>query len=535
MNFLCRASTGMILRYKYEKKNILCLCLAVMLLVQCFAFAAAATAAQDPQTQTTETTAAPTTEPPTEPPTEAPTELDITTVPFGSGGVEYGCKSIDAKVALGGSEKLLRSAKGVFVYERNSDTVLYAYNPDQHLAPGSLVQFVSALLVLENCDLDEVITVSTYYINQLPLGVRHMSLRNGEQISVRDLLYSMLVYSANDAAMVLAQHVGGTPDRFISMMNQRVQELGCTDTVIATVSGLDDPNQYSTARDMARILNAAMDNETFREIAGSGYYIVEATNMSEPRELKSPNYLLQDAAISKFYDERVTACKASYTSTAAGASVGFAAETEDLNLICIVIGAARKYGTDSAAPSRYGNFEEAEDLMEHCFGGFHVRRLLYDGQSMVQLEVAGGANDVVAKNRSDIDIVLPTGVGLDDLTLHYAIPGGTVQAPVKAGQELATLQMWYDKCCVGETKLYAMTDVAEAERPGYTIQDGATRSDTDMSQLLIFLGIALAVILVPLALWLGFNALRKSIAIRRAKRLRRKRRDERMKRRRSRR
>ena len=513
-----------------KKKNILCLCLAVMLLVQCFAFAAAATAAQDPEPLTTETTAVP-----TEAPTEASTEMDITTVPFGSGSIEYGCKSIDAKVALGGSEKLLRSARGVFVYERNSDTVLYNYNPDQRLAPGSLVQFVSALLVLENCDLDEVITVSTYYINQLPLGVRHMSLRNGEQISVRDLLYSMLVYSANDAAMVLAQHVGGTPDRFISMMNQRVQELGCTDTVIATVSGLDDPNQYSTARDMARILAAAMENETFREIAGTGCHTVEATNMSEARELKSPNYLLADAGISKFYDERVTACKASYTSTAAGASIGFAAETEELSLICIIIGTTRKYGTDSAAPSRYGNFEEAEDLMEHCFGGFHVRRLLYDGQSIVQLDVAGGDNDVVVMNRSDIDIVLPTGVGMDDLTLRYDIPGGTIQAPVKAGQEVATLQMWHGKCCVGETKLYAMSDVATSDRPGYTIQDGAARSDTDMTQLLIFLGIALAVILVPLSLWLGFNVLRKSIAKRRAKRLRRKRRDERMKRRRTRR
>ena len=522
-----------------KKKNILCAVLAVLLLVQCMVFSAAATASQDPQAQqpqAAETTAPPTEAPtaaPTEPPTEAPTELDLSTVPFGTGGVEYGCKSLDANVALGGSEKLLRSARGVFVYERNSDTVLYTYNPDKHLAPGSLVQFVSAMLVIENCDLDEVVTVSTYYINQLPLGVRHMSLRNGEEITVRDLLYGMLVYSANDAAVVLAQHVGGTPDRFIGQMNQWVQALGCTDTVITTVSGLDDSGQYSTPRDMARILNKAMQNETFRQVAGTGLHMVEATNKSEARELKSPNYLLQDAAISKFYDERVTACKASYTSSAAGASVGFAAETEELSLICIIIGAARQYGADSAAPTRYGNFEEAEELMAHCFDGFHVRRLLYDGQAMTQLDVEGGANDVVVMNRSDIDVVLPTGVTLDDLTLHYSISGGSVQAPVKAGQAVATLQIWKDKCCVGETELYAMSDVAAAEEPGFVIQKGASRSDADLTQLLFFLGVALAVILVPLSLWLAINALRKSIAKRRAKRLHRKYRDERMKRRRT--
>jgi len=342
----------------------------------------------------------------------------------------------------------------------------------------------------------------------------------------------MLIYSANDAAVVLAQQVGDTPERFITMLNQRAQELGCTNTNITTVSGLDDAKQYSTARDMAKILKAAMEHETFREIANTGTYTVPATNKSEARELKSTNYLVQDAGITKFYDERVTACKASYTSSAAGATVAFAAETEELNLICVIIGAARRYGADSAAPTRYGNFEEAEALIKHCFTGFHVRRLLYGGQPIQQLKVEGGANDVVALNRSDIDIVLPTNVGLDDLTLEYHMVGGSIQAPVKQGQELATLQLWYDKCCVGETMLYAMTDVAAAERPGYTIQAGASRSDADLTQLLIFLGVALTVILVPLGLWLGINGLRKALAKRRARKLRRQRRDERMKRRR---
>ena len=517
-----------------KKKNGLCLALALLLALQCFAFAVlAAPAEETPAEQTPSETTAPPTEVTTEPPTEAPTELDISKVPFGTAHVDYGCHSLDAAVALGGSERILSTDKGVFVYETRSDTVLYQSEPDAPLAPGGLVQIVNAMLVLENCDLDEVVTISTYYINQLPLGIRHQSLRNGEEMSVRDLLYCMLVYSANDAAMVLAQHVGGTPERFIGMMNQWVRELGCNDTVITSVSGLDDPDQYSTARDMARILDKAMENETFRQIAGTGSYTVPATNKSEARELLSTNYLLADTAISKFVDERVTAGKASYTSSAAGATIAFGAETDELSLICVIIGTSRRYVEGEL--TRYGNFEEAEDLLEYCFGGFHVRRLLYGGQSMIQLDVDNGANDVVALNRSDIDIVLPTGIGLKDLTLKYEVAGGTLQAPLKAGQEVATLQMWYDKACVGETVLYAMTDVASADAPGYTIQDGATRTDADMAQLLIFLGAALTLIFMPLTLWLLINAIRKSAAKRRARKLRRARRDERMQRRRSRR
>lgn len=504
-----------------KKKNGLCLGLAILLALQCFVFAVGAAPVQE--------TTAPAA---TEPPTEAPTELDISSIPYGIAGVEYGCGTIDAKTALGGSEKLLSTAKGVFVYEVNSDTVLYNYNPDAHLAPGALVQIITAMLVLENCNLDDTVTVSTYYINQLPLGVRHITLRNGEEVTIRDLLYAMLISSANDAAVVLAQQVSESPDRFVKKMNKWVQDLGCTDTNITTVSGLDDSKQYTSPRDMARILREAMKNETFRQIASTGSYTIPATNKSEARELKSANYLIADAAVTKFHDERVTACKASYTSSAAGATVAFAAETEELNVICVIIGAARRYGADSAAPTRYGNFEEAEALIKHCFTGFHVRRLLYGGQPIQQLKVEGGANDVVALNRSDIDIVLPTNVGLDDLTLEYDMVGGYIQAPVKQGQELATLQLWYDKCCVGETMLYAMTDVATADRPGYTIQAGASRSDADLTQLLIFLGVALTVILVPLGLWLGINGLRKALAKRRARKLRRQRRDERMKRRR---
>lgn len=508
-----------------KKKNGLCLALALLLIWQCLSFGVLATEGEGTPSETTADAA----QVPTETETTAPDE--IYEVAFGEASVKFGCRTLEAQRPLGGSEKLLKTSRSVFVYETGSDTVLYSYNPDEHLAPGGLVQIVNALVVLENSSLDEMVTVSTYYINQLPLGVRHVNLRNDEEISVRDLLYCMMLRSANDAAVVLAQHVAGTPEAFIDLMNQRLQEIGCTDTVLTTVSGLDEAGQYTTARDMARVIAAAMEVSAFREIFGTGYYMVEATNKSEARELKSLNYLLDGADVSKFYDERVTGGKASYISSAVGAAIGFTAQTEELDLVCVLMGATRKNNADGTI-SRYGNFEEAGDLLDHCFNKFRVSRMLFKGQSMIQLEVDGGANDVVAVNSSSIDIVLPKGTGLEDLKLQYDVIGGKLTAPVEKNQAIATLQMWCGDSCVGETTLYAMSDVATADDPGYVVQNGASRSDADMAQILMFLGIVLLVIFIPVSIYLIVNHIRKAAAKKRARQLRRQRRDQRMERRR---
>ena len=480
-----------------------------------------------------ETTAPAETEPPTETesPTEAPTvDPDaIPAVPAGAVvGVEYGCQTLDAALPLVRGEKILRSAKGVFVYDRNTETVLYGYHPDQRLAPGGLVQILAALVVVENCRMNDVVTVSSQYISQLPVGVRRQNLQDGEQLTIRDLLHCLMLNSANDAAVVLAQHVSGSPEAFIQAMNDKAQELGCTDTTIKHVSGLDVTGQYTTARDMAKIIDAAMEYEDFRTVFSAGSYTVPVTNKSEPRALTAMNYFLEGASVSKYYDERVTGGKASYTSASAGATIAFTAEDKDLDLICVVIGATRKHNSDSSI-SRYGNFEEAKDLMNYCFGNFTVGQMLYKGQSMFQMKVENGVNDVVAVNESDVRIVLPKDVGFEDLRMVYEVKGGTLIAPLTKGQEIVSVQMWYRGSCVGETTLYAQTAVAHLDDPDFVIQDGAVRSDDDMAQMLLYVGVAFLVIMGIMGVYLGINNIRRAVRRARIRKIRRMRRDARMK------
>ena len=525
------------------------LLLALALLCQCFCFGVLATQTEEPtggseptqsategptgetaETATGETTAEATGET-TEEPTVDPDA--IPEVPEGADVVvDFGCRTLDARLPLIRGEQIQRSARAVFVYETKSGTVLYGHNPDERLAPGGLVQILAAMLVLEHCDLDQVVTVSTYYINQLPIGVRHQSLKNGEQITVRDLLYCLMLTSANDAAVVLAEQVAGSPDAFIEKMNEKARELGCTGTAVKNVSGLDAQGQYTTARDMARILQAALELPDFMPFFSTGTYTVPATNLSEPRELKTLNYLLEGASISRFYDERVTGGKASFTSSAAGATIAFTAANEDMDLLCVVIGATRKYNSDSTI-ARYGNFEEAKEVMDYCFGSLRTSRMLYQGQSMIQMQVENGTNDVVAVNRNDVDIVLPQGVGIKDLKLQYETVGGSLRAPVEAGQEVSKVRMWYRGSCVGETTLYAQTAVAHENDPGFTIQDGAGRFDDDMAKMLLYVGIAALAVCAIVGTVSGVKAARRAAARRRARKLRRQRREARMERRRN--
>ena len=549
-----------------KKIKGLCLVIALVLAAQCLLLGAFATEGETEPTETpteavtetvTEASEAPTeevtgettgeteeatgeateeatgeaTEEATEPPTEAPTvDPDaIPEVPEGMDpGVDFGYSTLEAKLPLAGSNALLRSAKGVFVYETESDTVLYGYNPDKTLAPGGLVQILNALVVLENCDLDEMVTVSTQYINKLvPLGVRHKELKNGEEITVRDLLYCMIMESANDAAVVLAEHTAGDPASFITMMNERAADLGCTDTVITTVSGLDSNGQHTTARDMARILNAAMAQEDFRTIFASTHYTVPATNCHDARELTTLNYMMDDTVVGKFYDSRVTGGKASYTSAKAGAAIAFTAENDDLSLICVVLGATRQYASDGSM-ARYGNFEEAKELMKYCFDNFRVSRMLYKGQSMLQMDVLDGVNDVIAVNKADLDIVLPKEAGINDLRFEYEIPGGKLVAPVEKDQQITELRLWYKGRCVGQTVLYAQNGVASVDDPGFTVQNGAARSDDDMSKLLTYAVLFLVIFLGLSGLYLGINAARRAAAKKRARRKRRQQHDARM-------
>ncbi len=418
--------------------------------------------------------------------------------------VDNGCKTIEAMFPLGGNQRMLKTAQAAFVYEASTDTVIYSYNADIRLFPGSLSKMLTALIGIENGNLDDKITVSTREISQLPVGSITAKLKEGEVVTLEDVLHALILTSANDAALIIAEYVAGNEAAFVEMMNQRAAALGCTNTHFSNCHGLDDPNQYTTARDMTRITREAIKNETFAKIFATMNYDIPPTNRSEKeRELASGNHLMYDRIITKYNDQRVTGGMPSYSSAAAGASIAFTAKSKNMDLIVVIMGATRTFN-DSGNADYYGNFDESLDLMEFTFSGYKINRILYSGQALHQFTVNDGECSVVGTPNVEVNAVLPADATMKNLIMKYSVMDGGISAPLREGERIAGVQLWYGNSCLAAVDLFAMSEVRDRDETGVEIF-GAERDDSDIGGFLSFVGVVCLVVLVGFGLYLAYN------------------------------
>lgn len=157
------------------------------------------------------------------------------------------------------------SSEAAVVMENSTNTILYSKNADEVLFPGSTVKIMTCLLALENTQLTDQVTMTATGVSGVTDGGASISSQVDEVFTVEQCLYAIMVASANDIALQIAEHVGGSVDGFVQQMNARAQELGCTNTVFTNPTGLPDDNQHTTAHDMALIMQAAIQNESFLE------------------------------------------------------------------------------------------------------------------------------------------------------------------------------------------------------------------------------------------------------------------------------
>lgn len=438
--------------------------------------------------------------------------LDTADIPFGSLCIQNGCSTIDGMSPLGGSSPRLETAQGVFLYEVNSDTVVYSYNADTKIHPGTLAKLVLVLIVLENCDRDETVVVTEGIQSYIPGGVKRIDLKSLEELPVNDLLYAVMLEGANDAAVALAHHVAGTSDAFVTLMNNRVKQMGCTNTEFGNLSGLYTAPSYSTARDMAKIVREAVKNEDFVELFGTATYTIGATNMTEERtKLTTTNYLIDQSIIPDFYDTRVTGGYQSYHESL-GASVVCTATNKsgDISYIAVVLGALRTVAENGWSIVSYGNFNEVTDLLEYGFNNFKVRRIIYEGMSLSQFAVSGGESNAVGEAQVNIDSVVPISAQMDNLRMTFNVVDGGLTAPIEKGQLIATMSISYLNSVMAEAEVYAMGDVKAANNTGVTIRSSASRSDSDASGFLSVLGTICVIILGLVGVYLIYNSYMRS-------------------------
>lgn len=374
---------------------------------------------------------------------------------------ENGCVSLLAQKPLDGTDKKLDTAKSVILYELDSQTLVYAYQPDLRIPVSGMNKIMTALLALENVQLDEIATVSRKALDSVPVGSVSANLKRDEQMSILDLLYCMMVGSANDAAAVIAEYVGGSQETFVEMMNLRAVELGCKDTIFCDATGVRGDGQHTTARDLALITETALQNDVFVEIFSTVSYTVERTNKAAARELLTSNNMMRPAN-KNYYDPRLTGGRTGASSTT-DRSLICTAEENGCRYLSIVMSAAGSVTNDPNIVDKYGSYEETKQLLDYAFTNFSVFNLMLSDHAMAQFPVENGENMVSVSPAQTVRVALPKGTQLSQISFR-SVQNGSLTAPVQKGAVLGHVEAWYNGICVAKYDLLAMHDVYAQEQ-----------------------------------------------------------------------
>ena len=426
-----------------------------------------------------------------------------------------GCSGVDAQGAVVAGAPITNAASAV-VYEYSSDTMLLAQNIDEKIYPASFVKIMTALLALEMGNLEDQVTVTNTALGTVSSNSSSAKLVVGEKLTLKDLLYCMLTGSANDASAVIAEYIGGTVKDFVSLMNVRAAELGCTNTHFADPSGLQSRDQYTTARDMVRIFKAVREMERFAEIFGALTYTVPATEHSAERVMKSSNYLI-DPRQESYYDKRVSGGR---TGVAADRTrhVAVTAESGNMEVIAIVFGSASKYAADNYTFEVYGGFKEIRQMLDLTISKYAIGQVLYAGQIVAQKPVINGDNDLVLVPAGTQTVVVPKDVDMTQLIYRFRDEGKTYTAPIAAGSKQGILEVWYDGKCLAEVELLA------GNRVTVSVPKEVNRNKVDTTVATVIL-VVLTVFVIAIGIF-GMVIHRRNVRYRKRAAARQRRREE---------
>ena len=344
------------------------------------------------------------------------------------------------------NEISINSRAGILV-EVSTGRIIYEKRSTEKMWPASTTKIMTAILVLENCNLDDMVTVTETAISNIPSGYVICDLQIGEEISVKDLLNALMIKSANDAAYVLAEHVGGSVNDFAYMMNQKAKELGCTSTHFVNPNGIHNENHYSTAYDLYLIAKYARKNETFRNLVSTTEYTLPITNKysNEDRSFRTTNDLINPDS-SNYYKNAI-GIKTGYTSQAGNCLVSESSR-DGLEFISVVLNGDR--------------FTDSKKLFDYAYDNFTLTKIKEKNTVVDTIEI-----DNATKETKTLDLLINESITVmnnKNLDFDEIIPEITLNpgllAPIEKGEEVGVIKYKVDDIEYS-AKLLAATDVKE--------------------------------------------------------------------------
>lgn len=338
---------------------------------------------------------------------------------------------------------------GMVMYQKNEDT--------QHPA-GALCQIMAAVVVLEHCsDLNTHLTVDSSLYNELfDDDLRYCDIKDGDSFSVEELLYAMMLTSSCEAGAVLADYFGdGSEAAFAEMMNQKAQELGCTNTHFVNATGLHDENQYTTVKDMAIITRYALSVGKFETIATAASYSPRTPNFENHAldwEWTHSNTMMVEDE--EYYTPNVKGIK---TANDLGRNIVTLGSMDGNNYLVLLMAAPME---DDSGDLQYYHLEDAKTLLEWLYYHFSFETILNKEAELGQVKVANGDN-------TDYVLVRPANaymsVWCDSADISSVVQKVTleesVSAPVKEGQKLGTVELVFSGETLAVVDLVATSSV----------------------------------------------------------------------------
>ncbi len=381
----------------------------------------------------------------------------------------YAAPTDEAKASSKSAATIDIKAKAALLVDESCGLTLYDKNAHEKMYPASLTKIMTALLTLEavskgQLTMNQVVTVSASAMSGLDEDGSTAGIVAGEKVTVQDLLYCLMVISANETANILAETVAGSTSEFVKLMNAKAQELGCENTHFANPSGLHNTNHYTTAWDMYLITRAAMKYDQFMEICNTKQYDMPATNKSEARELHTTNFLISTWRDGDyFYDREDINAYAEGVKTGttdeAGHCLVSTAVCGDRRVISVVLGA----GTQETAGgnTKVLSFSETVRLFDWGFDNFSMQTVVTEDEVIqeVPVDLSKETNCVLVHPAQDAQALLPNGVDVTKLERKVTLPNEIVDAPIAAGDELGTLTISYNGTDYVSVPLLAMSDV----------------------------------------------------------------------------
>lgn len=351
----------------------------------------------------------------------------------------------------------------ILLVSADNSEVIFAKNEGKQTSPASLTKVVTAIVVLENCeDLYQLATVTESAIRELDgTGSSLGGLQAGEQVTVYDLLCNLLMQSANEAATTLADFVSGNDRaKFIRMMNEVAERLGCRDSHFVNPHGLDDDDQYVTAEDMAKFVAHAMTFPVFEEIFGYYSYKLKATNLQEERTIITTNGMMK-SNISDYYCEYVKGGKTGSTSIAGRCMVAVASN-DGYNYIGVALNSTMN-DVDGDGANENGAFLDCKEMFEWAFKNIELVAISDTTKIVAQVPVkyAKTTDFLTLSPAETVYSLVPSGTDSSSLLvepIEDSMPE-SVKAPVKKGEKICRAKVLYAGKVIKEIDLVASMDV----------------------------------------------------------------------------